>query len=512
MKNQRELGAILSYVHIALTSLLGVIYTPVIIRFLGQSEFGLYALISSIAGYLSVLQISIGDTSVRYIAQNRVTNQNSAAVLNVLFLTVYIFLGILVLICGYLLYGNVELFFGETLNSDELQRFKLMVLIVTVGLAVSFPLNFFSSVLQAYEKFIFIRCNDILKVLLNPLIALPFLFWGYGAVTIVVILIFLNVAGLLVNTFYCMKYLKISFSHKGFTIPFLKEIIWYSFWIFLMILMDQIYWSSGQFVIGSLYGSMEIAIYAVAMQIVIMFIYFSRTISNLLLPKVSMMVAENASPADFSDMMTRVGRLQYLLLGYLFVMFLLVGKDFLYLWAGGNYIAAYPTTALLMGTMLIPLIQDMGVNILKAMNLHRYYTILCFSFAIMGVLASIPLASYYGYWGCAVAMSLAVFVSMGIIMNLYYARRLHIDICGFWRQIFFLSGAMILLFMLGNTWKYIMDAPIGWVPFFMECLFDTIIYIAIAYFWFMNSDERNLCNRVFLSITCIIKLRRKPHD
>ena len=512
MSNQRELGAILSYLHIALTSLLGVIYTPIIIRFLGQSEFGLYAFISSIAGYLSVLQIGIGDTSVRYIAQNRVTNQNREATLNGLFLTLYFFLGILTLLCGYLIYEKIEFFFGTTLTSDELQRVKLMVLMVTVSLAVSFPLSFFSSVLQAYEKFVVLRINDILKVILNPLIALPFLYCGHGAVTIVLILVSLNVVSLLVNTLYCITHFKVRFSYEKYSTTFLSEIAWYTFWIFLITLTEQIYWGSGQFVLGYLYGPTEIAIYAVAMQIIIVFIAFSRAISNLLLPKVSMMVAEHASPKELSDMMIRIGRLQYLLLGYLFVMFLLVGEKFLYLWAGGSYVAAYPITSLLMGIMLIPLIQNIGVNILKAMNLHRYYTIICFSFAILGVLASFPLASSYGNLGCAAAMSLAVFISMGVIMNLYYARQLHIDIWGFWRQIIFLSGTMILLFILGNTCKYFLDGSIGWVSFFMECLIDTLIYTSIAYTWFMNAYERDLCNRAFLSIMCIMKSRRKFYD
>ncbi len=508
MSNQREWGAVLSYVHIALTSLLGVIYTPIIIRFLGQSEFGLYALISSIAGYLSVLNLGIGDTSIRYIARNRVTHQNNESELNGFFLIIYFFLGVLVLIAGYYLYVNTETFLGKTLSFDELQQLKLMVIILTAGLAVSFPLSFFSSVLQAYEKFVVLRINDILRVILNPLIALPFLYYGHGAVTIVTILVSLNVIGILFNTFYCIIYLKIKFSFENFSMSLLREIAYYTFWIMLMLLTEQIYWNNGQFVLGNLFGSKEIAVYAIAIQIVFIFTGFSQAIRNLLLPKVSMMVAKHVSYKELSDMMIRIGRLQYLMLGYLFVMFLLVGKEFLYLWAGGNYVAAYPITALLMGIMLIPLIQNIGVNILKAMSLQRYYTILCFLFAILSVLISYPLAKVYGSWGCAVAMSIAVFISMGIFTNRYYAVKLHIDIWGFWRQICLLSCVLLLLFIIGNLWRFFIDIPVEWVSFFIECFIDTIVYIAIAYLWFMNSYERDLCRRGYIFIFNIIRLWR----
>ncbi len=508
MSSQRECGAILSYVHIALTSILGVIYTPVIIRFLGQSEFGLYALISSITGYLSVLNLGIGDTSIRYISRNRVTKEICNSELNGHFFIIYFFLGIIVLAIGYCLYINVEFFFGKALNHDELQQLKLMVIILTTGLSISFPLSFFSSVLQAYEKFIVLRINDILRVLLNPLIALPFLYYGHGAITIVTIIISLNVIGIMFNTFYCIRHFKLDFSFENFSTSFLREIAYYTFWILLMLLTEQIYLGSGQFILGSLQGAKEIAIYAIAMQIIFTFTGFSYAIRNLLLPKVSMMVAEYSSSKELSDMMICIGRLQYMILGYIFVMFLLVGEKFLYLWAGGNYVAAYPITALLMGIMLIPLIQNIGVNILKAMNLQRYYTILCFLFAIFGVLISYPLAKVYGSWGCAVTMSIAVFISMGIFTNRYYAIKLHIDIWGFWSQICSLSGALLLLFIIGNMWSLFMDIPIGWTYFITECFIDTVIYFVTVYLWFMSSYERGLCRKIYLSIIHILRLRR----
>ena len=43
----------------------------IMLRLLGQSEYGLYSLVGSIVGYLSVLDMGLGDTVVRYTARNR---------------------------------------------------------------------------------------------------------------------------------------------------------------------------------------------------------------------------------------------------------------------------------------------------------------------------------------------------------------------------------------------------------------------------------------------------------
>ena len=94
MEQQRKTGAVLSYANILVTLLIGLLYTPVMLRLLGQTEYGLYSLIGSTAGYLSVLDLGLGNTIVRYISKNRVIgNKNSEAELNGLFLFIYCLIG-----------------------------------------------------------------------------------------------------------------------------------------------------------------------------------------------------------------------------------------------------------------------------------------------------------------------------------------------------------------------------------------------------------------------------------
>ena len=57
--NQRKSGVVLSYVSIILNTLIQLLYTPLLIRMLGQSEYGLYSLVSSIIGYLTVLDLGL---------------------------------------------------------------------------------------------------------------------------------------------------------------------------------------------------------------------------------------------------------------------------------------------------------------------------------------------------------------------------------------------------------------------------------------------------------------------
>ena len=69
--NQRKIGAVLSYVSIIVSTLVQLLYTPFLIEKLGQNEYGLYSLISSIIGYLTVLDLGFGNAIIVYTSKLR---------------------------------------------------------------------------------------------------------------------------------------------------------------------------------------------------------------------------------------------------------------------------------------------------------------------------------------------------------------------------------------------------------------------------------------------------------
>ena len=46
--NQRKAGAGLTYIHMGLGFLISLAFTPIMLRLLGQSEYGLYNLVASV--------------------------------------------------------------------------------------------------------------------------------------------------------------------------------------------------------------------------------------------------------------------------------------------------------------------------------------------------------------------------------------------------------------------------------------------------------------------------------
>lgn len=501
MQSQLKMGAILSYVNILAGLAVGLGYTPVMIRLLGQSEFGLYSLIGSLVAYLSVLDMGLGNTIVRYVSKNRaVGNKNFESELNGLFLAVYSVIGLITLIVGSILYFNIDNMFDTTLTVEQIERAKIMMILLVFNVAISFPLSVFASLMQAYERFVFLRVFNIISVLLKPIIALPFLFMGYGAVTLVVTATIVNIACLLTNVYYCFKYLDIHFRKGHFEKAFLYEISGYAFFIFLSAIMDRIYYGTGQFILGMVSGTVQVAIYAIAMQFLNMYIQFSCAISGVLLPKVTMMISNGISKKDLTGLMIKIGRLQYIVMSYILVMFFLVGKEFIYLWAGVNYVSAYLMILIIMISLFTPLIQNAGIAILQAMNLNRYRMTVYTICAVINIFTSFILAKIYGGLGCAISTSVAIFISTGLIMNRYYNRKIGIDISLFWKNIIHMTPSAFVLIILVMIFQMNISLEYSWLLFITKVVIYSLLYMLLMYYIAMDKYEKNLCKGVIYKI------------
>ena len=69
--NELKSGAALNYAVILLNIIVGLLYTPYMLRALGQSEYGMYSLVASVISCLTVLDLGLGNAVVRYTAGER---------------------------------------------------------------------------------------------------------------------------------------------------------------------------------------------------------------------------------------------------------------------------------------------------------------------------------------------------------------------------------------------------------------------------------------------------------
>lgn len=501
--NQLKAGVVLNYVVIFLNTVVGLLYTPYMLRMMGQSEYGLYSLVASVIAYLTVLDLGFGNAIVRYTAKFRAEKKTEEQYeMFGMFFLLYLVIGIVAFGIGLGLYFNVDTIFGNTMTAVELDRARIMMLLLVANLAFTFPMSIWGSIIQAYEDFVFQKSLNIFRIILNTAVMICLLHFGYKAVAMVVVQTIFNILTLVVNFIYCRRKLNIHiyFRFKHFHWGFLKEVAIYSFWIFLNAIMDRVYWSTGQFVLGAMVGTAAVAVFAIAIQLEGMYMQFSTAISSVFLPKVTAMVATNRSRKEISDLFIRTGRIQYIVLAYILSGFIIFGRQFIELWAGAGYSDAYIISLLFFIPLTVPLIQNLGITILQARNEMKFRSVLYIIIALVSLAMQIVLTRYFGGIGCAMGVSGALVVGQILIMNVYYRRKQGLDIKTFWKEISKMSIIPIVLIfssMLVIRHFFALDS---WGKLILGIAAFSLVYIPLFFRFSMTDEERNLFISMFHKI------------
>lgn len=488
MKNELKVGSILSIFSIIIGSLVQMFYTPMYMKYLGTTDYGINSLVQSIMGYIGMLNLGLGSAIVRYTVRYRTEGKiEEEKSLNGMFLVIFLIIMLISITIGIYIYFIIPELFAEKFTLEELIKTRKVFVITMVGTVVSFPVSVFSTNITSREKFLYQKTLNLLKLLITPIIGAILMLNGFKLIAIVSATIILTLITNLLDIIYAFKIgMRLKFNNFDFKI--LKDISVYSFYIFLNIVIDRIYWGTDRIIIGKYIGPIAVGIYSIASIFNMIYINLSLAISGVLFPKINKMVVERKHK-ELSDMFINIGRIQYILLGLISSGFIIFGNEFIYLWLGKGYVEVYKIALWIMTPLTIPLIQNTGMAIVQARNQHQFRSIVYFFIAILNIGVSILLVKSYGIIGCAVATGFSFILGHIIIMNIYYWKRVNINIPLFWNNILRMSIPVIITMIIGYGLNYfISDYKI--MTFILKGIVYVGVYVALMWLLGMNKDEK----------------------
>lgn len=492
--NQLKAGAVLSYVAIGLNNIVGLLYTPYMLRMLGQNEYGLYSLVASVVAYLTVLDLGFANAIVRYTAKFRAENkiQEQYEMFGMFFI-LYCGIGLVAFLIGLGLYFNVDVLFDATMNAEDLYKIRVMMLLMVFNIAFTFPMSIWGAIITAYENFVFQKLVNIARIILNPLVMILLLSMGYKAITMVIVITLFNVATLCINAWYCKYRLNIKVKFARFKLGFLKEVSVYSLWIFLDTIVSQFYSSAGQIILGMYQGASVVAIYALAIQLKSLFTSFSTALNSVLLPKITALAAINESSNSISKLFIRIGRLQYFIVSYVLVGFVIFGKEFIILWGGESYIQTYYVSLIILIPFSFDLISNVGIVVLQATNKLKYRSLPMLIGAIVGFVFTFPFTKEFGLYGCVWTVSFSILLSNVIASNIVFYCIAKIDVIKYWGDIFKMMYLPIIAICLFTIFKNYISLD-TWLSLCFAIVVFLIIYTPLLCLTCMNKEERQYFN------------------
>ena len=502
--NQRKAGVILSYVNLIIGCIVPLLYTPVMLRLMGQAEYGLYSLSHSIIGYLTLLNLGMGSVIVRYTARYRAENKvDDIRRLSGMFLAIYGVMALVVFAVGAVLVWKADTLFAEGLTSAEVARLRILMVLLVISTALSLPTSVFSSVISAYERYVFLRGFGIITTIAIPCLNLVVLFLGGASVGIVYVGLSVQVFSGLLYIWYSSRKLHIRPTFKNMPIRLLKEIVVFSSFLLLSSIADMLYWATDKVLIGARLGTVAVAVYNVGGVFTTMMQNMSQAISNVFTPKVMMLSVQDDSAKATSDLLKRIGRLQFFIVSFILSGYTVFGQIFIYLWAGEGYESAYFVALLTMVPLGVPLIQSIAYSSCVAQNKHRFRAIIYAIIAVINVATTYVVLPRYGIIGAAVCTAVAFLLGNGIIMNIYYAKKLNLDIAGFWVTIGKIAAVPIVMTAVSYCIFNMVIIADSWIVLFMSAVVYTAVFWIATWFVSMNIDEKALFQSLFQKVVCV---------
>lgn len=494
---QLKIGSLLSYFQMFLGIIIGIVYTPVMIRLLGQSEYGLYNTVSSTISMLSILSLGFNSSYIKYYAKYK-KEDNSEAIykLNGLFLIIFLIIGAVACICGIFLTENLQFVFKDGLTDEEYAIARILMILLTINLSVSFPMSVFSNIISAHERFVFLKLLSILKTVVSPLITLPLLLMGYKSIAMVSVTVGIAIITDIFFLYYTFRKLKQKFIFHSFEKGLFKSLFIYTSFIAINLIVDQINLNIDKLLLTRYKGTIAVAIYSVGFSLETYYQMFSTAISGIFTPRIHLIynrqdIDEKEKDKQLSGLFIKIGRIQFALLALIASGLIFFGKAFIRYWAGEGYGEAYYVALLLIIPITIPLIQNVGIEIQRAKNKHQFRSIVYLIMAVMNLVLSIFLCQKYGAIGSAVGTAISLVIANGIIMNIYYQKELKIEIVVFWKNILKMSIGLVVPIIIGILIMRFISISSIWVLLGLIIGY-TMIYCASMWLLGLNRYEKEL--------------------
>ena len=145
---------------------------------------------------------------------------------------------------------------------------------------------------------------------------------------------------------------------------------------------------------------------------------------------------------------------------------------------------------------IVPLIQNIGIEIQRAKNMHKFRSIIYFIIAFANLGISIPLGKYYGAVGTTFGTTLSTIIGNIILMNWYYHKKVGLNIIEFIKSMIQPSISVILAVIIGVSVRRVFPVD-SWAAFLSQAGLFLGIYAILLYLIGLNNDEKTIVKQMF---------------
>ncbi len=460
---------------------------PFVIKALGDRWYGLWIFAATIVGYYGFLDLGLSSAIQRFISQ--AIGKDNRTEINTIFNTslfLFIIAGLLVLLISTVIVLLCPHFVD---NAADVNTFRIVIFLIGLDVAISFPVRAFIGFLCANVRFDVVNTIDILKLLLRTALILYFLGRGHGIVSLALISISVDILQYLVTVIFVMsRFSGLEFSTAHIARDRVGKLFKYSVFTFISNVAERLRFHTDAFVITAFLGLSFVTHYSIGARIATYYMKIVNSATTLMFPVFSKLEGQHDYD-QIREKFTFVTKLTVIFSVYVSGILIIYGKAFITRWMGTAYTDAYNILAILIIGILFNTIQMASAALLYGLSRHRFYSIVVCSEGVANLLLSMLLVGRYGIAGVAMGTTIPLLVTNILIIPVYTCRVIGIGLGRYVRGV--LCAAALGAAVHAGSWFVIRDAITSSYPRLLILGVSTsAVYLILNAFIMLRKHER----------------------
>lgn len=495
-----KINTLSNWFSLIISLIIGFIFTPILIKYVGTANYGIWSLILTIIGYYGILDLGIMSASLRYISlyYGKKDNDNLNKIINTSLL-LFTIMGILLMIISFFLPNPLSKFFN--IQESDFKSFKYLIYLTGITTGLMFPARILSTIIIAHESWIIHNFIQIIMMCIKGLLSILVVYCGYGLIGLGIVYASTSLCEL--SAYYYVirkKYPHIVFSLKLYQKTNIR--ILFSFGAIMMIIRigDFFRFEIDKVVIGKAINMEMVGVYAVAATLYMYLFRVCVSTSGVLQPRFAFLVGSEKKQA-VTEAFKIYGRILSVVIAGFGISAFLIGGDFLFLWLPSSFKWIYDTK-LVFQIMIIGLVPDLmtssTIHVMQALNKHYYYAYQTLIEGLANLILSIILVNYYGIIGVALGTAIPCFFTRIFIQPIYASKIIGISMKFYIVNLLIkpLCSCVIVYIIINYSFQNFNITSL-YVLFFKGVM-TISLYCFISYFIFLDKTSKSLIKEMFM--------------
>jgi O-antigen/teichoic acid export membrane protein len=484
-----------NYLRFFLSGVIGFVLTPIMVRLMGDGDYGLWVTVFSLTGYFGLFDQGIRPSLVRYVSRDHTLGDDAGLSRTInSAIALYTSVGALTLVATGVVAATLHLWFK--VEPAQVPVARQIVWLFGLSLALGFPLGVFGATLSGLQRYDIANGIGMLIGVLRAVAFVVVLRLGGGLIGLAWASLVTNLLGYVLSALFVFRLLpRVRYGPRHIDGPHLRLIGSYSGFAFVGALATSIAFQTDALVITGFLGAALVTPFALASGLVDNARSLVYSATWVLAPTASEL--ETRGEQDKLHTMLVAGSKYSVLLAWPVLLGLIVfGPNLLETWVGKEYRSASLLLTILTVPTLIALPQSTASSVLYGISRHRGMVALSLLNAVLNLGLSLLWVKPFGNAGVAMGTAVPLGLVSGVATMVYACRALKMPLGRYTWEGMVRPGLLTLVFLapaLLVQWRW---HPVGWLPLFGTCAGAWVLFAVVAWRWGVDDDERARWSRM----------------